>query len=126
MRLLHFGISLTLALTLAGAAMAAETVTLKDGRVIAGNYLGGSPTEVKFVVADQVQTLDVEEIVRIDFHTGRESRGAGDSIRLPAGTNLVIRMLDGVDSERNSVGQTFAASLDEPLVTDGGPVIPRG
>jgi hypothetical protein len=112
------------------AAMAAETVTLKDGRVIAGDYLGGSPTEVKLVVGDQVQTVDVEDIVRIDFHTGRHDRetpqAAGDRIQLPAGTNLVIRMIDGVDSERNSVGQTFAASLDEPVVIDGRTVIPRG
>lgn len=124
MRLLHFGISLTLAM----AAMAAETVTLKDGRVIAGNYLGGSPTEVKLLVGDQVQTVDVEEIVRIDFHTGRHDRETPQAAadRLPAGTNLVIRMIDGVDSERNSVGQTFAASLDEPVVIDGRTVIPRG
>jgi len=134
MRMLHFGISLTLAM----AAMAAETVTLKDGRVITGAYVGGSPTEVKFVVDDQVQTVDVQDIVRIDFHTGSEStivpkrhdieipQAAGDWVRLPAGTNLVIRMIDGVDSERNSVGQTFAASLDEPVVIDGQTVIPRG
>ena len=121
MRLLHFGISLTLAM----AAMAAETVTLKDGRVIAGSYVGGSPTEMKFVVGDQIQTVDVEEIVRIDFHTRRKS-AAGDRLRLPAGANLVIRMIDGVDSERNSVGQTFAASLDEPVVIGGRTVIPRG
>jgi hypothetical protein len=115
------------------AAMAAETVTLKDGRVIAGNYVGGSPTEMKFVVGDQVQTVDVEDIVRIDFHTRRESAAgdrarlpATDRLRLPAGTNLVIRMIDGVDSERNSVGQTFAASLDEPVVIDGRTMIPRG
>jgi len=38
----------------------------------------------------------------------------------------VIRMIDGVDSERNSVGQRFAASLDEPVVIDGETVIPRG
>ena len=45
---------------------------------------------------------------------------------LPAGTKLVIRMIDAVDSERNSVGQTFAASLDEPVMIDGQTVIPRG
>ena len=39
---------------------------------------------------------------------------------------MVIRMIDGVDSEKNSVGQTFAASLDEPLMIDGNTVIPRG
>jgi hypothetical protein len=119
-------------------AMAAETVTLKDGRVIAGDYLGGSPTEVKLVVGDQVQTVDVQDIVRIDFHTRRSPavaperrdietpHSAGGRIRLQAGTNLVIRMIDGVDSERNSVGQTFAASLDEPVIIDGRTVIPRG
>ena len=118
--------------------MAAETVTLKNGRVIAGTYLGGSPTEVKLEVGDQIQTVDVEEIVRIEFRTSRgtetaterrdiePTRAAGDRIKLPAGTNLVIRMIDGVDSERNTVGQTFAASLDEPVLVDGRTVIPRG
>jgi hypothetical protein len=35
-------------------------------------------------------------------------------------------MIDSVDSERNTVGQTFAASLDEPVLMDGVAVIPRG
>jgi len=35
-------------------------------------------------------------------------------------------MIDGMDSELNSVGQTFAASLDEPVVINGETVIPRG
>ena len=45
---------------------------------------------------------------------------------LPAGTNLVIRMIDAVDSETNRVGQTFRASLDQPVMVDGNTVIPRG
>lgn len=45
---------------------------------------------------------------------------------LPAGTNLVIRMIDAVDSETNRVGQTFHASLDQPVMLDGQTVIPRG
>ena len=48
------------------------------------------------------------------------------SVELQQGTNLVIRMIDGVDSEVNRVGQTFAASLDEPVMVDGQVVIPRG
>ena len=50
-------------------------------------------------------------------------RGA---VELPAGTNIVVRMIDGVDSEVNHVGQTFAASLDEPVMIGGESVIPRG
>ncbi|HLH15675.1 MAG TPA: hypothetical protein VKX45_00570 [Bryobacteraceae bacterium] len=48
-------------------------------------------------------------------------------VTLPAGTNLVIRMIDGVDSETARPGQTFAGSLDEPVRdSSGGELIPRG
>jgi hypothetical protein len=47
-------------------------------------------------------------------------------VELPAGTNLVIRMIDGVDSDVNRVGQTFTASIDEPVVLNGETVVPRG
>lgn len=47
-------------------------------------------------------------------------------MELPQGTNLVVRMIDGVDSDVNRVGQTFAASLDEPVLLNGETVIPRG
>jgi hypothetical protein len=48
------------------------------------------------------------------------------SVELPAGTNLVVRMIDPVDSETSSVGQTFAASMDQPVILNGDTVIPRG
>jgi hypothetical protein len=47
-------------------------------------------------------------------------------VELPAGTNVVVRLIDGVDSEMNRVGQTFAASVDEPVMINGETVIPRG
>ena len=52
------------------------------------------------------------------------SRG---SIELPAGTSIVVRMIDGVDSDTARVGQTFSASLDEPVTNSSGEtLIPRG
>jgi hypothetical protein len=52
---------------------------------------------------------------------------AAGTIELPAGTNFVVRMIDGVDSEVNRVGQTFAASIDEPVRNSAGDtLIPRG
>jgi len=127
MRLIHIGMSLCLGMVVT----AADTVTLRDGRVITGIYLGGTAREVKIEAGDQIQTLDVATLSRIEFGSieerrGRETSPAVGSILLPAGTKLVIRMIDGVDSERNSVGQRFAASLDEPVVIDGQTVIPRG
>ena len=47
-------------------------------------------------------------------------------VTIPAGVLITIRMIDPVDSEYNAMGQTFRASLDEPLVVDGQTVVPRG
>ena len=129
MRLLQIGLFLTLAI----AALAADTVTLRDGRVITGIYLGGSAREVRVDVGDQIRSLDITEIASIQFGAAgtqeqRTTRPAAsaDGLTLTAGTKLVIRMIDAVDSERNSMGQTFAASLDQPVMIDGQTVIPRG
>ena len=46
---------------------------------------------------------------------------------IPSGTVLTIRMVDSVDSERDRVGQTFKASLDEPVLDPSGrTLVPRG
>jgi hypothetical protein len=47
-------------------------------------------------------------------------------IQLSAGTNFPIRMIDSVDSEKDSVGQTFRATMDAPITVNGDTVIPRG
>jgi hypothetical protein len=56
------------------------------------------------------------------------SATVGDmGITLPAGASLVVRMIDGVDSETARPGQTFAGSLDEPVRdANGQELIPRG
>jgi hypothetical protein len=47
---------------------------------------------------------------------------------LPAGTNLVVRMIEGVDSDKATVGQTFRASLVEAVNFPGTSQVafPRG
>jgi hypothetical protein len=45
---------------------------------------------------------------------------------IPSGTNITIRMIDDVDSTQARIGQTFRASIDEPVVVNGRDVIPRG
>ena len=48
------------------------------------------------------------------------------SVRVPAGTRLVVRMIDSVNSKTNQVGDTFAASLEQPLDVNGTIVAQRG
>jgi hypothetical protein len=159
MRLIHLAIALILA-----TAGFADTVTLRSGRVIHGTYLGGTARQLRVDTGDRVETLDVVDVVRIEFgdfapapardassdERPRLRRAQPDSqptilrpdddaapaqatpplphasVELPAGTNLVVRMIDGVDSEVNRVGQTFAASMDQPVTMGGETIIPRG
>jgi hypothetical protein len=152
MRLLHLGIAFAMA-----TSVFADTVTLKSGRVINGTYLGGTARQLRVDAGDRIETLDVSEVVRIEFGGAAPAAAAAPSdegrpvmrrrednvmrvedipapapatrvasAELPAGTNFVIRMIEGVDSEVNHVGQSFAASLDQPVMVNGETVIPRG
>ncbi len=49
-----------------------------------------------------------------------------NAIQVPAGTELTVRLIDPVDSENDRLGQTYRASLDQPLVVNGQTVVPRG
>ncbi len=146
MRLIYAGIALSVA-----SLGFADTLTLKNGNVVNGTFLGGTAREVRMDLGDRIQNVDVGDIQRIEFggpppeaalppRREHESnvmrpqegppppprRASAEGVTLPQGTNFVIRMIDGVDSERSRVGQTFAASLDQPVMLNGETIIPRG
>ncbi len=52
--------------------------------------------------------------------------GGSQSVTVPAGTRIMIRMIDGVDSSKNHVGDRFRASLEENLVVNGVVVASKG
>ncbi|MGE5323203.1 MAG: hypothetical protein ACM3SW_10090 [Actinomycetota bacterium] len=47
-------------------------------------------------------------------------------LTVPAGTRLLIRTVDAVDSDRNQPGDRFLSSLEEPLYVDQTMVAPKG
>jgi hypothetical protein len=49
-----------------------------------------------------------------------------DSITVPAGTDLLVRMIDSVDSDKNHIGDRFRASLEQDFVVDGTVIAPKG
>jgi hypothetical protein len=124
----------------------ADALYLKSGAVIHGSYAGGDTRQVKIMTGDHVETYAIDEVLRLEFGSSPASgtpqfREQGlrppdqdrpapppafDGIEIPVGTNLVIRLIEGVDSERDSVGQKYRASLDEPVIVNGQTVIPRG
>ena len=52
--------------------------------------------------------------------------GPTQAVTIPSGTNVVIRMIDSVDSQTNHVSDPFHASLDAPLVVGNLVVAQKG
>lgn len=120
-------------------AMFADTLQLKDGRSISGTYLGGNARQVRMEVGDSIQSFDISDVREIRFGgtvaaapvtaaapAAREYKVARRGYTIPNGAQVTIRMIDAIDSESANLGDTFQASIDEPVVVSGTTLIPRG
>lgn len=47
-------------------------------------------------------------------------------VTIPSGTTLAVRLVDAIDSETATQGQTFHATLNSPLAVEGDTAIPAG
>jgi len=47
-------------------------------------------------------------------------------VTVDQGTQLTVRLVDAIDSEKNQTGDTFHATLNTPLSVDGAEVVPAG
>jgi hypothetical protein len=134
---------------LLGGMASADTLELKDGRVVHGKYLGGTQVVMRFEVNGEVQTFNTNDIVALTF-TGRFAGGPpavapsamapatpppvapapaaeyDGSVTIPAGQSLLVRMIDGVDSSKNHVGDVFHASLETDLMLNNSIVARKG
>jgi hypothetical protein len=134
-----------LGLLFVGAAVA-DTLELKDGRVLQGRYLGGTQAVVRFELDGNVQAFSVNDVVALTFTHGGGSVGAGAAayapgqapvaqvqpvpagsmVTIPAGQPMLVRMIDSVDSSKNHVGDIFHASLETDLTVNGALVARKG
>jgi hypothetical protein len=111
--------------------------------VLQGKYVGGTQAIVRFEVNGDLQTFNTSEIVALTFtgsstaqapvqapaatHTAaHHTAAAAGSVTIPAGQSLLIRMIDGVDSSTNHVGDVFHASLETDLVIHDAVVARKG
>jgi hypothetical protein len=145
-RLTRFIAAAALGLLCVGAA-AADTLELKDGRVLQGRYLGGTQAILRFSVSGDIQTFNVTEVVALTFTRSYGSAPAaapapdpapapapqalapapaGGAFSIPAGQSMLVRMIDGVDSSKNHIGDIFHASLETDLVVNGTFVARKG
>jgi hypothetical protein len=127
---------LLIALCLGAAVTPADTLELKNGSLIRGRFVGGTNTEISFQVASSVQRYDVADIVSLKFDSERQvsdlpskrdhANETTVSVTLPAGTQILVRTIDAIDSTKNHPGDHFQASLEQALAVDGRVVVPKG
>jgi hypothetical protein len=143
-RFVRFVATTALGLAFVGAAMA-DTLELKDGRVLQGRYLGGTQAVLRFETDGNVQAFSVNDVVALTFtHSGggagatpayapastpvaqAQPVASSSTITIPAGQSILVRMIDGVDSSKNHVGDIFHASLETDLTLNGMLVARKG
>ena len=155
-----------IAILTSASLLSADTLLLRNGSRIEGNFVSGDNRVLRFAVGSQVNSYDIGDIDTIHFAGqgpasqnqgyappppmpqpmgapaaqnqppdgyGAPPRGAGmpptntpAGLQVPAGTQVVVRLIDPVNSEKDSLGQTFRANVDQPVFVNGQTVIPRG
>src|SRR5258706_4871062 len=145
-RLVRFVATAALGLLFVAVA-AADTLELKDGRILQGRYLGGTQAVLRFEIEGNVQAFSVNDVVTVTCTRGggaaaaaptyapapapapvaqAQPVAAGGTVTIPAGQSILVRMIDGVDSSKNHVGDIFHASLETDLTVNGALVARKG
>ncbi len=129
-----------LALFLVDLPVLADTITMKNGRIIQGKFLGGTEDTVRFKANDKIVTYQVKEIFMITFFPTPSSQSQTTSSlgnvqtaqlkpKKPAiaqGTRISVRMTEAVDTIISRKGDWFSATLESALIGDGKVLIPKG
>ena len=115
---------------LAAGLLFADTIELADGTLLEGDFVGSSNGIVMFNTGGNIEAFPESEVVGIFLSAGvataadLNATDAGQ-ITVPAGTRLMIRTSDAIDSNHGA-GHRFRGQLEGALVIDGVTVAPRG
>src|SRR5690349_19593955 len=101
----------------AGAAVllawpaSADVLELKNGKTLDGKYVGGTAATIRFETTAGVQVVETAQALALTFTGGAAGAPAksgsptpavapaASSVTVPAGTTLLVRMVDPVSSK---------------------------
>jgi hypothetical protein len=125
-----------LTLTFTCVALQADVLELKNGKVLNGKYTGGTASTVRFETSAGLQVIETAKIVALTFTTSAAAApspagaatpaaATAKSVTLPAGTLLVVRMVDSVSSQKPP-GTKFTTKLEYDLAAGGAVALKGG
>jgi hypothetical protein len=127
--------SIVLGLFLVSGTIWADILELTNGNKIEGTFVGRSDGSIKFEVDGITSTYNEKDVKNITFGSSEEKAEAAPtgeasnmvaSVTVPAGTRLMVRTKEPLDSSRQKAGHRFTAVLEADLVVDGVVVASRG
>lgn len=120
-------------LALLAASARADTLELKNGTKLEGKYAGGTADTVRFETSAGLQIIEYAQIRSMSVSPppaptpapAPAAAPASGPVTLPAGTLLLVRMMDSVSS-KNAPGANFTTKLEYDLVVNGVKAAPAG
>lgn len=132
------GLALMAVLQVTAVRSGADVLELKNGQVLNGTYTGGTAGTIRFETAEGVKVIEKAQAIALSFTGGAAPAevavaavpaasaptvaapapaAAPGSVVVPAGTVLLVRMVDGATS-RDPQGKRFATVLETDLVVN--------
>jgi len=108
----------------------ADVLELKNGKTLNGKYVGGTASTIRFETTAGVQVVETAQALALTFTGGAAgapaapssptpaAAPAATSVTVPAGTALLVRMVDPVSS-KDAQGKRFTTTLESDLVANG-------
>jgi hypothetical protein len=125
-----FVILLAALVVVAGAS--ADTLRLRSGQTVEGTLLDANARQIKFIGPDgQPKTYALTDVEGITFAATSAAAAPAPppkptAVTILAGTNLLVRMVDSLDTSKTQTGQLFTATLETNLVANSVIVARKG
>jgi hypothetical protein len=100
----------------------ADTLRLKNGQVIYGQFIGRTPAGIQFAGPDgNPQIYPPQEVAALTFGPVPAQRPspAPEMMTVPAGTIVLVQLVDTLDTSYTETGQVFSATLSTNLLANG-------
>lgn len=118
----------------------ADTLEMKDGRLLEGSYMGGTQTSIRFQMDGKVQVISVKDILALTFSAPVSSApqtpqkegglqkkpGRLSQYTLEPGTILSVKMLDNISVDNSRKDDWFRGTLVTDLIVNGAKIAPKG
>jgi hypothetical protein len=109
------------------AISSADTLIMRDGTRVEGTVVGIKARTITFRHADgasrRYPASQVEALEFLSADRANPRAVSGRSLEAPAGTELVVRTVETIDSRNASADQTFSAIVEQEVTNASGRVI---